>query len=86
MSREAIIFTVGAWFGGGLVALVMSMAFMRMIANDRTIGKPRDATIENLRLEMSQTTADLQFELRRALDERDLWTVKASQLQHLLDN
>lgn len=40
MSREAIIFTVGAWFGGGLVALVMSMAFMRMIANDRTIGKP----------------------------------------------
>jgi predicted RNase H-like nuclease (RuvC/YqgF family) len=46
----------------------------------------RDATIESLRLEMSQTTADLRFELRRALDERDLWTVKASQLQHMLDN
>jgi hypothetical protein len=24
--------------------------------------------------------------VRRAKDERDLWTVKASQLQHLLDN
>lgn len=40
MSREAIIFTVGAWFGGGVIALVMSLAFMRMIANDRTIGRP----------------------------------------------
>jgi hypothetical protein len=39
-----------------------------------------------LRLETSQTIDDLRFEVRRALDERDLWTVKASQLQHLLDN
>jgi hypothetical protein len=46
----------------------------------------RDATIESLRLETSQTIDDLRFELRRALDERDLWTVKAGQLQHLLDN
>jgi len=46
MSREAIIFTVGAWFGGGVIALVMSIAFIRMIANDRAIGKPTagDAT------------------------------------------
>jgi hypothetical protein len=46
----------------------------------------RDATIESLRLETSQTIDDLRFEVRRAKDERDLWTVKASQLQHLLDN
>jgi hypothetical protein len=46
----------------------------------------RDADMESLRLETSQTIADLRFEVRRALDERDLWTVKASQLQHLLDN
>jgi hypothetical protein len=45
----------------------------------------RDAAIESLRLETSQTIADFRFELRRAMDERDLWTVKASQLQHLLD-
>jgi len=46
----------------------------------------RDASIESLRLETSQTIGDLRFEVRRAKDERDLWTVKASQLQHLLDN
>jgi predicted RNase H-like nuclease (RuvC/YqgF family) len=46
----------------------------------------RDATIESLRLETSQTIDDLRFEVRRAKDERDLWTVKASQLQPLLDN
>jgi len=46
----------------------------------------RDACIESLRLESSQTIDDLWFEVRRAKDERDLWTVKASQLQHLLDN
>jgi len=44
------------------------------------------AEIESLRLESSQTIDDLRFEVRRAKDERDLWTVKASQLQHLLDN
>lgn len=27
MSREAIIWTVGAWFGGSLVGLIMSIAF-----------------------------------------------------------
>ena len=46
----------------------------------------RDATIESLRLETSQTIDDLRLEARRAKDERDLWTVKASQLQHPLDN
>jgi hypothetical protein len=46
----------------------------------------RDATIESQRLESSQTIDDLRFALRQALDQRDLWTVKASQLQHTLDN
>jgi len=42
--------------------------------------------IESLRLESSQTIDDLRFALQQAVDQRDLWTVKASQLQHLLDN
>lgn len=46
----------------------------------------RDATIESQRLESSQTIDDLRFALRQALDQRDLWTVKARQLQHMLDN
>jgi hypothetical protein len=46
----------------------------------------RDSAIESLRLESSQTIDDLRFALRQAVDQRDLWTVKASQLQHLLDN
>ena len=27
MSREAIIWTIGAWFGGSLVGLIMSIVF-----------------------------------------------------------
>ena len=32
ISREAIIWTVGAWFGGSLVGLIMSIAFGIMIS------------------------------------------------------
>ena len=32
MSREAIIWTLGAWFGGSLVGLVMSILFTIMIS------------------------------------------------------
>jgi hypothetical protein len=32
ISREAIIWTVGAWFGGSLVGLVMSMMFSIIIS------------------------------------------------------
>ncbi len=32
MSREALIWTVGAWFGGSLVGLVMSIALAWIIA------------------------------------------------------
>lgn len=32
MSREAIIWTLGAWFGGSLVGGIMSIAFGIMIS------------------------------------------------------
>jgi len=32
MSREAIIWTVGAWFGGSLVGLIMSIIFAMIIS------------------------------------------------------
>ena len=32
MSREAIIWTVGAWFGGSLVGLIMSILFTIMLS------------------------------------------------------
>lgn len=36
-------------------------------------------------LEASQTIQDLRFALKQALDQRDLLSVKVSQLMHLLD-
>jgi hypothetical protein len=32
ISREAIIWTVGVWFGGSLVGLIMSIAFSIIIS------------------------------------------------------
>lgn len=32
MSREAIIWTIGAWFGGSLVGLIMSIVFSIIIS------------------------------------------------------
>jgi hypothetical protein len=32
MSREAIIWTLGAWFGGSLIGGIMSIAFAIMIS------------------------------------------------------
>lgn len=32
ISREAIIWTIGAWFGGSLVGLIMSIIFAMIIS------------------------------------------------------
>lgn len=32
MSKEAIIWTIGAWFGGSLVGLIMSITFAVMFS------------------------------------------------------
>lgn len=32
ISREAIIWTVGAWFGGSLVGLIMSIMFSMILS------------------------------------------------------
>lgn len=32
MSREAIIWTVGAWFGGSFIGLIMSIIFSIMLS------------------------------------------------------